>query len=783
MSTRTCDPFKQFLRTITRLALLAAIAFPAVLGAVEKVGTVEIVGNKRVRSSVLLEKLSTKVGDDLDKDKIASDIRKLWKLGFFEADIEVTRHDLGSGKTGVRFRVREKPAIVEIKFTGNEEFTEEDLKKHLEVKLYRIVDESLLAADADRLEKKYAEKGYFLARVRYKIEAEGKNEATVVFEIEEQGQVLVGDVEIFGNTSIADKELVERMASQPFTRSSNFGSASYFKREAVERDSEFLSFYYKDKGFADVQVSKPSILMDTDKKFVRMTFRVDEGRQYNVRKISVSGDVEELFDPQDLIDNLRIQDGDLFRYSFFVRDIEYLADRYGELGYAFADVNPKTEFNKEEGWVDINYVIDRGDKVYFGGIDIVGNTKTRDNVIRREVEFDPAALYNGTLLTDTKTNLTRLGFFEEVRVVKDRDTEDPALTNIEIKVKEKSTGHFQASLGFIPKGETNQKWYGQGMYEEKNQFGRGWEANIVARYTNSEDYQLEAGFLNPRVFDSLWSFGINAGYGQQLRRFSIGLEIVREERSLSVTVGRRFLDKFSGSLTLARNDYRSKKQLSVLKGFRVDGTKNSATFALSRKDLNNYIDPSEGTYLVAKHGVIGTFLGGDYNYMENTFSATWYLPLDFSDSYRTYFKFFGQFGKLWPTESTGIPQSERYRLGGPYNLRGFEFSEVGPYQRRGLSALGDMLNYNVGGDKQLYFQFEYLVPLIPKAGIKTVFFTDMGSVFLESEEISFAEFEYDFGFGFRWLTPLGPFRFEWATPYDKKTGKLGKAKFIFNIGY
>ena len=173
-----------------------------------------------------------------------------------------------------------------------------------------------------------------------------------------------------------------------------------------------------------------------------------------------------------------------------------------------------------------------------------------------------------------------------------------------------------------------------------------------------------------------------------------------------------------------------------------------------------------------------------YQFGESELDLSYYLPLDFNREFRTYFKFYLNIAKLWPVlDVNRVPSSERYRLGGYSNLRGFGFQEIGPKKKRGLSPLGSLFDYNIGGDKKLHGSLEYFVPIIPDAGIKAVLFADFGQVFLEEEPYSINHLKKDIGFGFRWLTPIAPFRFEWAYPSDDETKTWGDMHFIFNIGY
>ena len=183
---------------------------------------------------------------------------------------------------------------------------------------------------------------------------------------------------------------------------------------------------------------------------------------------------------------MNLKDGELFRFTFFRKDIEILIDRYGDKGYAFTDVNPKHRFDREKKLVHLDYEITKGEKVYFGEFKFVGNTKTRDNVIRRELAVADGELYSGTRLSLSKRNIERLGFFEEVQTIKKRDEKNPNMLNYKFKVKEKPTGQLQAALGFSPSSSntTENRVFGQGRYSEENQSGKGWQTSFTGSWNS-----------------------------------------------------------------------------------------------------------------------------------------------------------------------------------------------------------------------------------------------------------------------------------------------------------
>ena len=774
-----------------RIVVALMLSFLAVTGlsqdaSVEIVQEITIRGNAKVESDAILTLLKTKKADPLRASDVQEDIRTLYELGYF-SDVRFYKSSVDGGIALV-VQVAEKPAIVSIDITGNEELTEDNIREKLSTKLFTIVNEATITNDVRVIAKQYSEKGFYLASVTYDLTPQGANEVGLTFRIVEGGKIQVGSVEVLGNQFFSDLDIIAGtpgLASRPYTRSSALGSSSLYQEDFVKRDLEYISYIYRDQGFAEVKVAKPFQFIDSDRQFVRLTFQVEEGLQYDVGSIDVTGDL--LFDKQTLINEMRLKPTELFRYSRFTRDIETLVDKYGDLGYAYADVNPKTTFDREKKLVHINYEVTKGEKVYFGRMTIIGNTKTRDNVIRREFEIADSELYSGTGLATSKGNINRLGYFEEVQIIKERDEKQANLLNLNIKVKEKPTGQLQAAVGFTPSssGSQGSQWFGQGRYDEKNQSGKGWNTNLTGKWNGEENYSLDLGFSDPRVNDSIWSAGFSAFYSNDKRKQFDEVVVLDKKIGGSVFVGREIYELLRGRVT-----YRLSKTTSdagdtyVLPQFTSEGISSSLIFSLIRNNLDNYIDPTSGTeFTVSQTFTGGKLLRGDHQYMESSLVAAGYLPIDFSDTYRTYFKLNGILAYIYPmSDEKPVPFAERYRLGGPNDLRGYDYGDIGPRFSLLRAPGGRRSTINKGGDKKFFSQLEYFMPLIPEAGIKSLIFADVGRVYDDNEPVVMKGLYKDVGFGFRWITPIAPFRFEWAYPV-LEGGKLGDMEIIFYIGY
>lgn len=741
------------------------------------ISDVVVRGNAKVEREAILAVLSSKKGQPFAEDTVRKDIRNLYDLGYF-SNIAIYREETGAGLRLI-VEVKEKPAIIDIVFRGLDEISEDKLREQLVSKPYAIVNRSTIANDLQMIERQYAEKGFYLVDVGYHLRRKGDNEVVLEFTISENSEVRIGTIAVQGNSYFSDRELVDKMALRANSRIPTFRGVSNFQEELLERDVGFLLAHYKDYGFAEAKVAQPLLALSQDRQVVHITYEVEEGKQYRVADVKFSGDL--LFPIEELQQKTSLHRGDLFRLSRFRRDIETLMDTYGDLGYAYANVEPLTELDRQNRQVKIDYRFSKGEKVYIGNIDIVGNTKTRDNVIRRELEIYDSELYSGTKVNRSKANIERLGFFESVQVNKERA--DDNLLDLRVKVKERPTGQLQAAIMFTPGGSSTQSgWAGQGRYDEKNQSGKGWQTNVTGKWDGRKNYRLSLGFANPRVNDSYWSLGTSGFFSREGRRY-INSEFIEERRyGGTLTVGRRLFEMVRASLSYKLQHAQLETDTFILERFREEGISSGLTLALSRNATNDVLEPSAGSSISLQQTVTGgAILRGDSKYMETSLDASYYYPFEFIDGFRTYIKLRGLLSHIYPYGDTAVPFMERYRLGGSNDMRGFPYWSIGPKFYVLRSPVNSAVAYNRGGNKKLLMQLEYFIPLIDEARIKAVLFSDTGRVYDDNESLSLADLHHDVGFGIRWVTPIAPLRFEWAFPLEN--GKLGDLEFIFSLGY
>ena len=532
------------------LAFIVGCQISGLAYAADVIKSVKVRGNAKVEAGAITTILRSKVGKTLNAGVVKEDILALHELGYF-SDIRVFKEPTAGGIRLI-VEVKEKPAVVSISFVGLDEVGEDDFKEKLETELFAILDEGAVTNDVRMIEKMYLEKGFYLAKASYKLTPLPNNliRSILSLSLTKVARFLSAMfTSSVMSTSLMPISSINSSPDLTLEPQASRGRVLFITMTLLSETLKSLLTFYKDQGFAEVQVGKPVTVMDQDRKFVRVTMEVEEGIQYSIGSIKFSGDI--LYDEKEMREWMLLKDNELFRFTLFRKDIETLIDKYGDKGYAFADVNPRHRFDREKKLVHLDYNITKGEKVYFGEFRFVGNTKTRDNVIRRELEVSDGELYSGTRLSLSKRNIERLGFFEEVQTIKKRDEKNPNVLNYKFKVKEKATGQLQAALGFSPSGDSSEnKFFGQGRYSEENQSGRGYQTSFTGRWNGGKNYSLELGFRNPRVNDSHWSFGINGSTRNEVRQLTTDVRIQESRNAVSVSVGKRIIELIRASIAV-----------------------------------------------------------------------------------------------------------------------------------------------------------------------------------------------------------------------------------------
>jgi outer membrane protein insertion porin family len=518
------------------------------------------------------------------------------------------------------------------------------------------------------------------------------------------------------------------------------------------------------------KIDRPQVTVTPDKKGIYITINIDEGEAYDVGEIEFSGDV--LFSRQELLDTMKLDENKIFAYDVLQRDLGDLQAKYGDLGYAFANVNPQWKIKESEKKVDVVFDFDKGSKVYFGRIQVISNTKTRDKVVRREMKIKEGELYNETRRRQSLENIQRLGFFEEVNFKTSTPPDKLDILNIDVTVKERNTGQIQLGAGY----GSAQGFTLQGSVQQTNFMGRG--QNLGVSLNLSKDYSVyDFTFTEPYFQDSLWSLGFrvfqseNSGrvdYNEKRTGGSIFFghplsDYLRVNGSYTYTAARLF-DVYSNGVLLTDH------QLYPLET--AEGDSGLLGVSIDYDTRNDRFRPTKGIHARAGYSLTGPF-GGNLKYYKANSEFRFFKTLFWEVVFRNSLSY----ARIESMDKDKTPPfNELYLLGGPYSLRGYRYGRVGKQVTstrlrdqliaRGITTdLEERSKSYYGGAQQLMYQGELLFPLIREAQMYGVAFYDVG----QAEDIIVDNrFFADTGFGIRWFSPIGPLRFEWGFPLNRE---------------
>ena len=729
-----------------------------------KIDAIEVEGNRRVETEAVLEKVDAKVGKVLTNYTLKEDIKALYKMKYFSS---VEGHHIVKNKKNILlFKLKEKPVVSRILFEGNDEVSEDDLREQIKTKEYNILDVNTIKGDLVLLQKFYEEKGYYLANIKYDLVKNEANNLDLIYKIQEFEQVKVKRVLFLGNHEVPDEELKKFMGTQEETLFSALSGSGSFKDFIFKTDIEKLKYLYRTKGYLQVNIGNPVITVSEDKKWIFITIKVQEGPQYTVNNIFFNGEL--LFTDSEMREQLTLKSGETYSEELLRKDIQGLTEMYQDKGYAFANVLRRLQIVPGENKVDINYSFEKGKIAYFGKIIVKGNTRTRDKVIRRELRIYEGMKYSGSLLRKSKENVNRLGFFEPGSIIFNTVSpkgEDDIL-NVEISVKERQTGQISLGAGY----STATKGFFQGSVSQNNFRGLGQNLNVNISLSENQNTG-NIGFTEPYFLDTKWTAGgdIYAQENGLLSSFS------SKKHGADVRVGYPIFEYTRLFLTLRHEN----TEIENVRNPTIDkdlenGVAASLKATLRYDKRNNIFEPTDGYY--GSFSVEEAGLYGDHKWLKTAIEGRFYKPVYEKLVFRTRV----QAQQLMKTSTRGLPRTEKFQLGGARNMRGYNYEDIGPLVRAEDKDDGVTRTFNTGGLFSLLGQFEFEHPLIEEAGLKWVVFYDVGNVYEEEfdEEI---ELRQDYGFGFRWFSPIGVLRFEFGYPIDPKPREEGQ-QFHFDIG-
>jgi outer membrane protein insertion porin family len=774
---------------------------------------IDVKGHGRVSADDILATIRLRKGVPCLDAEVTRDVRSLWDMGYFQ-DIEVDVTPEGTG-VALTFRVKERPAIGEVVYEGLDELEESDLQETVTLEQGSVLSEPNVRSQLEKIRALYAEKGFFLAQVRYELDPRPNNEVTVRFVIDEGEEVTVRRVRFIGNKALSDDELLAVMQTGETGFFSFLAGNDTYRKEIFDEDLNRVQALYYDYGYLTVELGTPRIELSPDRRYVDAAITIHEGPRFKVGRVKVAEvddngrEIEPLFGRKHLREAIDFEAGDWFSRSVIAQNLQDLTREYRDEGYARAQLNPQTDLHMETRIVDVLVTIRRGPLVYIHRIEIKGNDKTRDEVLRREARIAEGQLYSQTLVERGKDRMMSLGYFESVDI-SEEDGSTPDRIIIHYEVKERPTGTFQLGAGF----SSQETFLLTGQVQQENLFGRG--QSLAFNLQLSGIRQLaQIRFVEPYLHGSDWTLALEVfkmlRQQRSFNRDSTGgnitfghpLYFIDEDLSIFLNYHLEQIDitPATGGAFGTTGEHFERFRFVPLRNLFRSGLTSSVRVSLSYDTRNNRLFPSEGVLATASTEVSDAVTLSDSNFIRHRVNFRGYLPLVWS--------FVGKLNVEWglitSRDGLGVPIFERYFLGGITDVRGFPIQSIGP-------RVGSPSTYNdptfgtvpergvaFGGNMQAYYNLEIEFPIIESVGIKGVVFTDAGNTWNMDQSLCQPKPRFDddqidpcgvhplnlrtsWGFGVRWFSPLGPLRFEWGFPFNPRPPYEDDVEFQFTVG-
>ena len=755
-------------------ALSAGILAQAPAPPIVKQIDVQYAGATTVSKEKLIANMRTRVGKPYDERSVEEDIRSLYATGNI-SNVRIFGEPTADG-VKVIVVVQPKAQITEVALTGVTKFKESRVRKEISAKAGDALSEASLEADKQKIADYYAGKGFGEVSVSYKVETNEKaGTARVVFDVSEGGKLAIKSVVFEGNTVFKQSELKKAVKSKPKGLLDMFSKTGRLDQDLLNEDTKSLRELYQGKGYVDAEVGRPRV--DRDGSRVTITFPIREGIQYHVGKVNYSG--AQVFTKDEIAKNAKIQPGAVFTPQSLKADIKNIQDLYGTRGYidfqAGADVNPAGK-----GVMDVSYKIDEGVQSYVEHIDIQGNTRTKDKVIRREIALAPGDLYNSVRVEASQSRLENLNYFYTRRdgpghqpvSLFPSDTLVPGRKDLKVLVEEKRTGSFNfgagfssidSLLGFAEITQGNFDLFGWPHFT-----GGGQKFRVRAQWgTRRKDFILS--LTEPYFLDKKLSVG-----GEVFYRDASFVSSVYDERRYGFDINaRKPINDFTYirfSYTLQDVDIHNVDSgaSQAIRGEEGNRTESKLSGGITYDTRDSVFLTRRGHKLDLQTYVAGGFLGGGTDIYGFDLEASKYFLLPW-DTILT----LNAEVAVVETWSGGdrVPIFDRLYLGGANNLRGFKFRDVGPK---------DVDDEPLGGSTLARATIEYTFPVVEK--VRGAVFYDIGFVNADSYDFGSGNVNSDVGIGVRLDLPIGPVRIDYGFPLQSDNNDSG-GKFNFNIGY
>ena len=735
-----------------------------------EVKDIRVEGVQRTEAGTVFSYLPVKVGETMTDEKSAQAIKALFATGFFK-DVRI---EIDGGVVVVV--VEERPAIAQIDFVGLKEFDKDQLKKGLKdvgIAESRTFDRATLEKAEQELKRQYLSRGKYGVVITTTVTPLERNRVSINFNVDEGDAAKISQINIVGAQAFSEKNLLSLFQLQTPNWISWYTKNDQYSKQKLSADLETVRSYYLNRGYLEFNVESTQVSISPDKNSIYITVNISEGQRYLVSSVKLAGD---LILPEDEFRNsVHIKPGDVFSREKLNESTKTISDKLGAQGYAFANVNAAPEVDKENRQVAFTIFVDPGKRTYVRRINITGNSKTRDEVIRQEVRQMEGAWYDAERVALSRQRIDKTNYFGEVTVETPPVPGTTDQVDVNINVAEKSTGNISLGAGF----SSSEKLILSGSISQANLFGSGkflsvqlntskLNRNIGLSYTNpyftvdgiSQGFDVYSRSLNP----------LSLGYTYQTKSTGGGIRFgypIGEKENLSFGLG---LD----STTVTVQDTSPQQYIDFVKEFGSTNLSLPATVGWARDSKDSAIYPTKGA--LSRAGLEVAVPGGTLHYYRMTAQHQHYFPLTKDLTLMVN----GELGYANGYGNQTLPFYKNFYAGGVGSVRGYDTASLGPQD----TVSGVLSEQRLGGNRRAVFNAEVLFPL-PGFGIdKSVRiggFADAGQVWAAGEKTSLQDLRASMGLAAVWVSPFGPLKFSLAQPINKKEGdKL--QRFQFQMG-
>ena len=740
----------------------AALAFEPFV-----VKDIRVEGVQRTEAGTVFSYLPIKVGDRVDDEKASAAVKALYATGFFR-DVRL------ESENGVLVViVQERPTISQIDIAGTKEFDKDTLKKALKdigIAESRIFDRSALERAEQEFKRQYINHGYYAVKVTTTVTPQERNRVAINFTVEEGQPSKIANINVVGARAFPEKTLTNEMQLSTPGWLTWYTKNDQYSKQKLQADLETLRSYYTNRGYLEFAVDSTQVSITPDKQDIYITINITEGPKYTVSDVQLAGEL--LLPESELMRLVRVRPGDVYSREKLTQSTKALSDRLGSDGYAFANVNAVPDIDRVKRTAGFTFFVDPGRRVYIRRINISGNSKTRDEVIRRELRQLEGAWYDAARIERSKVRIQRLNFFEDVNIETPAVPGSPDQVDIEVTVTEKSTGNLLAGVGY----SSADGIVLSGSISQNNIFGSGnalafsinssrvnrsiglsytepyWTSDGVARTLELYDKNVDPSSLPIAQYSSS-TFGGAVGFGVPITETD------------SINVGGRIEHT---KVTLF--DQSPPSYFQFVKDFGTTTNSYILTAGWSRDSRDSILFPSRGV-LQSLYGELALPIG-DLTYYKVNYLIQWFTPMPLN----TVLMLRGDFGYGGGLENKTLPFFKAYYGGGVGSVRGYETASLGPQ---------DIQGNVIGGREKIITNAELFFPL-PGAkandqSVRLSVFTDAGMIRDAGLQPELESFRYSAGVGVAWNSPVGPLKLSYALPLKKKKGDRIQ-NFQFQVG-